>query len=176
MLNSYGIFLWCCSPAGEMVRAGDEKGKNSYMSINDPQWGRNAGSGNASGAEDENRSGSMSDDDRNQSNEDQRREEVDKGESGAQNSRDEHAGDDRKDAPRKGSQENDLDQLWDDFNRMMGSILGGGRPQQRRRHRCHPSSWPHWRPRCPWGRFAAGCGGHRPPRRPHRNRARKKHT
>ncbi len=102
------------------------------MSINDPQWGRNAGSGNASGAGDENRSSSMSDDDRNQSNEDQRREEADKGESGAQNSRDEHAGDDRKDAPRKGSQENDLDQLWDDFNRMMGSILGGGRPQQRR--------------------------------------------
>lgn len=120
------------SRRGKTACAGDEKGKYSYMSINDPQWGRNAGSGNGSGAGDDDRRSRLPDEDQNQPNDDDRRDAEPRGSGDAQNDQNARGGDDRKDAQRKGSQENDLDQLWDDFNRMMGSILGGGRQQQRR--------------------------------------------
>lgn len=98
------------------------------MSINDPQWGRNAGSGK-SGADDNHRDEERRDEDADRSREERA--------GGADNRNEERHNDERRDDARRddgrrGGQENDLDQLWNDFNRMLGSIMGGGNQQRRR--------------------------------------------
>ena len=85
------------------------------MSFNDPQWGRSAGSDKPRNDEQENQQRQ----DQNQpdpNDENRRREEADR----------QASDNDRNDmSDRRGSRNegNDLDQLWNDFNRMVNSIL-----------------------------------------------------
>ena len=89
------------------------------MSFNDPQWGRSAGSDKPRNDEQENQQRQ----DQNQpdpNDENRRREEADR--QASDNDRNNMS--DRRGSRNEG---NDLDQLWNDFNRMVNSILGGGR-------------------------------------------------
>ena len=90
------------------------------MSINDPQWGRNAGGGKSGDAGDDDPRGKP--------------ERPDNEEQSPRNDRADEARDERRpDPPQRGRGEptSDLDQLWDDFNRMLGSIMGGGGKNRR---------------------------------------------
>lgn len=86
------------------------------MSFNDPQWGRSSGSDKPRNDEQNNQTDPA---------DDQRRADPDRG------GEDRRADDaDRRDeqprAPRRDNRQgNDLDELWNDFNRMINSILGG---------------------------------------------------
>lgn len=87
------------------------------MSFNDPQWGRSAGSDKPRNDEQENQQRQ----DQNQpdpNDENKRREEADR--QASDNDRNNMS--DRRGNRNEG---NDLDQLWNDFNRMVNSILGG---------------------------------------------------
>ena len=87
------------------------------MSFNDPQWGRSAGSDKPRNDEQENQQRQ----DQNQpdpNDENNRREEADR--QASDNDRNNMS--DRRGNRNEG---NDLDQLWNDFNRMVNSILGG---------------------------------------------------
>ena len=87
------------------------------MSFNDPQWGRSAGSDKPRNDEQENQQRQ----DQNQpdpNDENRRREEADR--QASDNDRNNMS--DRRGSRNEG---NDLDQLWNDFNRMVNSILGG---------------------------------------------------
>lgn len=87
------------------------------MSFNDPQWGRSAGSDKPRNDEQENQQRQ----DQNQpdpNDENRRREEADR--QASDNDRNNMS--DRRGNRNEG---NDLDQLWNDFNRMVNSILGG---------------------------------------------------
>lgn len=87
------------------------------MSFNDPQWGRSAGSDKPRNDEQENQQRQ----DQNQpdpNDENKRREEADR--QACDNDRNNMS--DRRGNRNEG---NDLDQLWNDFNRMVNSILGG---------------------------------------------------
>ena len=82
------------------------------MSLNDPQWGR----GNSQNDKDDRDSRESDRQDENNTNTpDDRRNEAD-----------------RRDDSRKGSGD-DLDRLWDEFNKALGGMLGGSR--QRSEHR-----------------------------------------
>ena len=95
------------------------------MSFNDPQWGRSAGSNKPSNDEkDEKDAGAKSDPGR----EDDRRD----GDEASAGSSGDRGNSGRRSAQNGGS---DLDQLWNDFNRMINSILGGGRTNDRNRRR-----------------------------------------
>lgn len=89
------------------------------MSFNDPQWGRSAGSDKPRNDEQENQQRQdQTQPDPNDEN--RRREEADR--QASDNDRNNMS--DRRGNRNEG---NDLDQLWNDFNRMVNSILGGKR-------------------------------------------------
>ena len=89
------------------------------MSFNDPQWGRSAGSDKPRNDEQEN-----------QQNQDRNQPDPRDDENGRDEAERQAGGNDRGNMnDRRGNRNegNDLDQLWNDFNRMVNSILGGGR-------------------------------------------------
>ena len=89
------------------------------MSFNDPQWGRSAGSDKPRNDEQEN-----------QQNQDRNHPDPRDDENGRDEAERQAGGNDRGNMnDRRGNRNegNDLDQLWNDFNRMVNSILGGGR-------------------------------------------------
>lgn len=89
------------------------------MSFNDPQWGRSAGSDKPRNDEQEN-----------QQNQDRNQLDPRDDENGRDEAERQAGGNDRGNMnDRRGNRNegNDLDQLWNDFNRMVNSILGGGR-------------------------------------------------
>ncbi len=101
------------------------------MSFNDPQWGRSAGSDKPRDDEQDkqntDRTPESSRDEEDRRQDDDRRS-ADAGRGNFDNSRRSGQG---------GG--NDLDQLWNDFNRMINSILGGGRNDNRSSER--QQSW-----------------------------------
>ncbi len=89
------------------------------MSFNDPQWGRSAGSDKP-----------RNDEQDNQQNQDRNHPDPRDDENGRDETERQAGGNDRGNMnDRRGNRNegNDLDQLWNDFNRMVNSILGGGR-------------------------------------------------
>ena len=90
------------------------------MSLNDPQWGR----GN-----------SQNDKDDRDSRESDRQDE-----NKTDNSDDRQNDNDRRDSSRKSSGD-DLDRLWDEFNKALGGMLGGSRQQQGRRENVEQNHW-----------------------------------
>ncbi len=107
------------------------------MSINDPQWGRNAGqprptNANSEGGEnDDRRSGADDARENGRPAQGSQAGEAQNREQGRQQDYEDERAQGASDDPRRRGQTSDLDQLWDDFNRMLGSLMGGARNGRR---------------------------------------------